>query len=140
MADDELLDDPVLAELEALADGDKLDDESVVARATDPDSALHGEFDWDDASAAHQHRLQQARSLIGSYRRQLVVEGGTVTVRRWTKVPSLGRSVPTERAVTDYRGEIEARAARELRSWVTRFRGLGPDTITRILTEAGSGL
>jgi hypothetical protein len=140
MADDEPQDDPVLAELVALADGDKLDDESVVARATDPDSALHGVFDWHDASAAHQHRLQQARSLIGSYRRQIIVEGGAVTVRRWTKVPSLGRSVPTERAMIDYRGEIEGRAVKELRSWLLRFRGLGPDTITHILTEAGSGL
>lgn len=40
--------------------------EIVIRAAKDPDSALHGEFTWDDAEAAHRYRLVQARALIRS--------------------------------------------------------------------------
>ena len=36
----------------------------VVNFARDPNTALHTQFEWDDAKAAEQHRLQQARELI----------------------------------------------------------------------------
>ena len=36
----------------------------VVEAARDPESPLHGEFEWDDSKAAAQHRLNQARTLI----------------------------------------------------------------------------
>lgn len=36
----------------------------VVAFARNPDTALHGRFEWDDTKAAEQHRLWQARELI----------------------------------------------------------------------------
>jgi len=38
--------------------------EIVIQAAKDPESALHGEFTWDDAEAAHRYRLVQARALI----------------------------------------------------------------------------
>ena len=42
-----------------------LNPETVVTWAKEnPASALHARFDWDDSSAAHQHRLYQARSVI----------------------------------------------------------------------------
>jgi len=70
--------------LEELAAGGILTPEAVVEDARDPDSPLHGEFNWDDASAAHQHRLDQARALIRSVR---------VTVRNETKILSTIRYV-----------------------------------------------
>lgn len=44
----------------------KLTADIVVDEAKNPRSALHGEFEWDDSKAAHEHRLQHARSLIRS--------------------------------------------------------------------------
>ena len=38
--------------------------EVVVADASNPDSPLHGHFEWNDSKAAHQHRLQQARAIL----------------------------------------------------------------------------
>ena len=37
---------------------------SVVTYASDPDSPLHGYFEWNDSVAAQKHREQQARILI----------------------------------------------------------------------------
>lgn len=36
----------------------------IIKDARSPQSPLHLEFDWNDKSAAHQHRLYQARRLI----------------------------------------------------------------------------
>lgn len=38
--------------------------QDVVAAATDPAAPLHPCFEWDDERAGHEHRLQQARTLI----------------------------------------------------------------------------
>ena len=38
--------------------------EIVVEAARDPASPLHSAFTWDDAQAAHEHRLAQARVLL----------------------------------------------------------------------------
>lgn len=56
--------------------------DGVVAAARDPDSPLHREFDWDDASAAHQHRLAVARALI----REIVYVGQDITGKPVTSV------------------------------------------------------
>jgi hypothetical protein len=40
--------------------------EKLLAEATPVNSVLHDAFSWDDASAAHQHRLAQARHLLRS--------------------------------------------------------------------------
>jgi hypothetical protein len=42
--------------------------ESVVNAAEAPTHALHNDFVWDDAAAAHQHRLNTARQIISSVR------------------------------------------------------------------------
>lgn len=38
--------------------------ETIVTEATPEDAALHGWFEWNDAAAAHEHRLDQARRLV----------------------------------------------------------------------------
>lgn len=38
--------------------------EAVVERASDPESALHEHFTWDDTKAAQEYRLWQARQII----------------------------------------------------------------------------
>ncbi len=64
----------VLAELEA--DG-RLTAAQLVAVAKRKTHALHAEFEWDDTKAAHQNRIDRARTLIRSVR-IMRVEGVTV--------------------------------------------------------------
>jgi hypothetical protein len=63
-----------------LADGGgRLTPERVVADARAVDSPLHRLFDWNDSSAAHKHRLDTARAVIGSI--QLIVKTEHVVLR-----------------------------------------------------------
>lgn len=57
---------PQRAALLALAEkgGGSLTPEAVVSAARDPASPLHTAFEWDDAKAAMEHRLSQARHMI----------------------------------------------------------------------------
>jgi hypothetical protein len=71
----------------AKANGGKLTPELVVLAARNPEHPLHGEFDWDDASAAHQHRLSTARAIIRSVRINVVVQNRVVAVFRYVRDP-----------------------------------------------------
>jgi hypothetical protein len=53
--------------------------EMVVEAARDPSSPLHSAFTWDDAQAAHEHRLTQARVLLRRVR--VEIETGTRLIR-----------------------------------------------------------
>lgn len=53
--------------------------EIVVRKASRPTHPLHGEFEWDDATAAHEQRITVARALIR--RAQITVESDEVVVR-----------------------------------------------------------
>lgn len=131
------VDDEVLSELERLEAADKLDAETILAEATNPSSPLHDRFTWDESEAAHRFRLWQARALMARYKRYTVSQttGGTVSYRRYTHVPSLGRSVETDRAVRDFREELLERAKRDAANFVTRYRRLGESTLAEIFTE-----
>src|SRR5262245_1704533 len=56
----------ILSELKRIArdHGGILKAADVVTEAQSPESPLHGKFEWDDSTAAHQYRLMQARQLI----------------------------------------------------------------------------
>jgi hypothetical protein len=51
-------------ELQAIAEGGVLHPADVIAAARNPNSAMHGQFEWDNSEAAEAYRLQQARALI----------------------------------------------------------------------------
>jgi hypothetical protein len=53
-----------LATIAARAPGGVLTPEDVLEAARREDSPLHVHFEWDDAKAGYQHRLDQARRLI----------------------------------------------------------------------------
>lgn len=53
-----------LEAIRASSESGVLEAEDVVESARSADSPLHRFFEWDDAKAAHQHRLSQARRLI----------------------------------------------------------------------------
>ena len=46
--------------------GGKLIPDDVVKAATSPAHILHQHFEWDDAKAAHAHRIDQARGIVRS--------------------------------------------------------------------------
>ncbi len=46
------------------ASGGVLKADAVIEYASDPETALHSQFTWDDSTAAHNYRLWQARMLI----------------------------------------------------------------------------
>lgn len=54
----------VYASLESIRKSGRLTADRVIAAAADPDHPLHGAFEWDDAKAAHEYRLAQARQLV----------------------------------------------------------------------------
>lgn len=131
------IDDPVLGKLVEMEDADKLEPELIVAEATDPSSPLHGQFEWDDSVAAHQHRLAQARQLVARYKVVKVEPSGDeVRYRRFTHVPSAGRYESTERALVNHRDEIMARARRDLRTWELKYQRLGRASLMLLATEA----
>lgn len=67
----------------------------VVDEATPEDSALHAQFTWDNAEAAHQHRLNQARQLIRSVRIHIVEDDPkSQQVRAWIHVPAPSEPAP----------------------------------------------
>jgi hypothetical protein len=53
--------------------------EVVVQEARNPKHPLHQEFDWNDSSAAHKHRLDTARHLIASVEVELHIEDVVVS-------------------------------------------------------------
>jgi hypothetical protein len=53
-----------LARLKKKAFPGDLTPDMIIKAARSPRSVLHGRFNWDDESAAHAHRLDQARELI----------------------------------------------------------------------------
>tara|TARA_B110001454_G_scaffold160174_1_gene149577 strand:- start:197 stop:688 length:492 start_codon:yes stop_codon:yes gene_type:complete len=50
------------------ARGGVIEVEDIVEEASDPKHIFHDEFNWDDASAAHERRLEQAHDLIHRYK------------------------------------------------------------------------
>lgn len=62
----------------------------VVKEAESKSHPLHDEFDWDDASAAHKHRLEHAARLIRLVKIKVVLPSGPCCVRQWHAVRAAG--------------------------------------------------
>lgn len=106
----------VLARL--LAEGE-ITTERVLAAAQPDTSPIHNICDWEDASAAHQHRLRQCRVFI----RGVVITMGRAEPRPFVHVPSI-ESPPTQ-------------AGKYVLADVLASR---PDELTRALEEAHRAL
>ncbi len=63
--------------------------QKLVEAARDRNHPLHEDFDWDDKSAAHQHRLHTARIIIASVR--IVTKDTTRTISSPSYVRDPGR-------------------------------------------------
>jgi len=64
--------------------------EDVVAAATDPAHPLHGHFPWNDAEAAHAHRLDIARRIIRSVRVAVHTQRRELTAPFYVSDPTAG--------------------------------------------------
>ena len=95
-----------------------------LAEASDPDHPAHGYFRWDEAAAAHQYRMWQAREFVDGLRCER---------RQETSVAGTSRVVMMPVVVSERKGEyvstatpsgeaILVREARErLFQWVERY-------------------
>ncbi|WP_164145873.1 hypothetical protein [Stenotrophomonas maltophilia] len=115
-------------ELEQLKSAGVIQPADVVARASDPASAMHNWFQWDDTEAAQAYRLQQARQLLRVF----------VTVETKDNKPvrafvSLGtdrygeggyRTMAEVLSDEEMRAQLLADAVKELRSAEKKYRQL----------------
>jgi len=71
--------------------GGLLTPDAVVAEASSKASVLHGEFDWDNKTAGHAHRLDQARTLIRSVRVIITTDKTTVSTVGYIRDPDIAQ-------------------------------------------------
>jgi hypothetical protein len=126
-------DDPVVEALKQIARRHRgyLRPHDVVEEARDEDSPLHGQFDWDDASAGEKHRLWQARMLIRvKVAYESVGNGEEVAFRVFTSLVSDRQAEGGYRVTTnvmadpDLRDELLADALAEMRRFQVKYRHL----------------
>ena len=107
--------------------------EAVVDAAKSKGNPLHGEFEWDDPTAAHEYRMTQARSLLRSIqviredmpnRPHRVYEVVRVPSTQPNKSRKAYQSIDDILQDADARAELLARALRELVGWQKRYRAL----------------
>lgn len=65
----------------------RLTPDLVVEEAKNPESVLHGLFEWDDEQAGHQHRLFQARQIITSVRVVITTENKKISTVYYVRDP-----------------------------------------------------
>lgn len=98
-------------------DRGSLKPEFVLDEATNEGSPLHSAFEWDDAAAAHSHRINQARRLITSIRILNPPTSKPTVAFVSVKTPDHGRSyVPTIEAMSD--DQLRVRVLDELRTFL----------------------
>jgi len=61
----------------------------VLEEARNPDSPLHGHFEWDDTEAAAKYRLSQARALIRTVKLNVTVRSVPLSVVGYVRDPDL---------------------------------------------------
>ena len=105
----------------------------VLAAAVPESSPIHDQFDWDDSTAAHSHRLDQARTLIRRIRVTVIVDQPVVRqirVSEYIRDPDLPNYEQgyVRTAILRTRGESARRAfdaeLGRLEEHVERFRKL----------------
>ena len=102
----------------------------LIEDAAPEDSTLHPFFEWDDSAAANEHRKNQARQLMHSFR--VVIDNGgmerPVPKRIYVRVVKGSSSFYTTAAAAMSEAESRAfvlqRAINDLRSWKERYSDL----------------
>lgn len=120
----------MVAELEQVRrnDGGILRPQSVVEFATNPECELHKHFEWDDSKAAHEHRLEQARSLIRCAVTR--VSDSAAPIRMYVSLVEDRDAGDSYRMISDVmadedsRASLLAQALRDADSWRVRYQRL----------------
>lgn len=112
----------ILAELNQIrGNAPVIEPEAVVRYASDPDTALHGEFEWDDSKAGHQHRLWQARQVLRVYIKVVDTgDGKEVPVRMFYNIVDEETSrgyMPIEDVLSDEDRRLELISGQLERLW-----------------------
>lgn len=102
---------------------------AVVEYARNPETALHGEFTWNDTIAAEQWRIQQARQII---RVRIVSQANNpVTIRAYVSLsedrqnPGGGyRRFQDVMADPELRRQYLRQALKEVEHWRQKFKSL----------------
>jgi len=98
----------------------------VFVEEASSDTRVSRYLEWDNAKAAHEHRLSQARHLMGSFVVHVERDEKQVEVRGMQFVGSEGGYVPAGRVFSDadMTKEVVARAKREAVSWFHRYQNV----------------
>lgn len=73
--------DAIGHELDRIREEDALTAEAIIEAARIEASPLHRHFDWDDETAAHKHRVNRAKKILGWVRIEYVINDRTQRVR-----------------------------------------------------------
>jgi len=113
----------VVQELNRIAEknGGILDPQEVVNESRPEDAPLHSLFEWDDAIAAEQYRVVQARFII---RNITVEEDDEPTVRQFVHVD--GGYVATRKALddVDMAEALLKQAKADMNAFIAKYRAL----------------
>lgn len=103
---------------------------TVVEQAASPRSPAHKLFEWDNTRAAQQHRLSQARVILGSF----VIETEIISPGKRTRtisIPYVSRSAPGMYEITSLalrqpgkRDFMLNEALKEAKRWRRRYADL----------------
>lgn len=108
--------------------GGRITPAAVVERAKSSNSVLHSFFEWDDSKAADQHRLWQARSLIGAVVVRSYKDQDTKPVRAFVNISGDGGreylGIISVMSDEEKRTAMLKQAKEELDEWRERYRGL----------------
>jgi hypothetical protein len=116
--------------LQALERDGRLTPDDVVADAVNPDSPLHGEFEWDDSEAANRYRIVQARQLIRSVVHSFETNAITITSVAYVRDPDAGHGeqgyvpVATLKTDKDRARDVLANEAERAAAHLQRVRDL----------------
>lgn len=113
--------------------------EKVVEESRSEESVLHRVFEWDDAKAAAEYRLQQARTLIGNIRVVVTETQVTGRIRAFVNVVTedYGKRtyVPLQRAMADKvaADDLLKQAKADMDSFVVKYSSL--EQLNRVKNE-----
>lgn len=105
----------------------------VVKEAQKKKSPLHNYFDWEDATAAHKHRLWQARILLNHIRVKITFNSKETDVRQFHNIV-ITPEAPQETAYVtlntvvesaDYVQQVLKQAFKEVKEWKARYQQYG---------------
>ena len=86
--------------------------DAVVAEAQAKNSILHDMFEWDNKKAAHEYRIDQARTLIRSVRVIITTEKTTVSTVAYVRDPDMAGDEQGYCSTASLIGDVErSRAA-----------------------------